>query len=148
MAIWFDNVTLGDLQNFSPKTINAQLGIEFTELGPDFVRGTMPVDERTRQTYGLLHGGANVVLAETLGSTGASLTVDAKKFFTVGVEVNANHLRSAMKGIVTGTARPIHRGRSIQVWGIEIVNEEDQLTCICRLTVAVRERGEKSRFGS
>lgn len=145
MSIWFHELTndrLGQLGG----GMERHIGIEFTEIGPDFIRGTMPVDERTKQPYGLLHGGANVVLAETLGSVGASLTVDPDKFFSVGVEVNANHLRSATKGVVTGTARPIHIGRSLHVWGIEIVNDEGKLTCICRLTVAIREKNENSRI--
>ncbi len=145
MSIWFhemSNDALGQLGG----GMERHIGIKFTEIGPDFIRGTMPVDERTKQPYGLLHGGANVVLAETLGSVGASLTIDPKKFFSVGVEVNANHLRSATDRHVTGTARPIHMGRTMHVWGIEIVNADNQLTCICRLTVAIRERKENSRI--
>ena len=145
MSIWFhelSNDVLGQLGG----GIDKHLGVEFTEIGPDYIRGTMPVDERTKQPYGLLHGGANVVLAESLGSIGASFTVDPEKFFTVGVEINANHIRSATEGHVTGTARPINIGRTLQVWGIEIVNHEGKLSCICRLTAAVRERKETSRI--
>jgi 1,4-dihydroxy-2-naphthoyl-CoA hydrolase len=109
-------------------------------VGADFVRAAMPVDERTRQPYGLLHGGASVVLAETLGSTAASLCVDPARFLVVGQEINANHLRSVRGGRVIGTARPVHVGGRSQVWGIEIVNEAGALVCISRLTVAVLER--------
>lgn len=147
MSIWFHEPS-PDLRKQLGGSIDRHLGIEITEIGPDYVRGTMPVDERTKQPYGLLHGGANVVLAESLGSLGASMTVDPDQFFSVGVEVNANHVRSAMSGKVTGTARPIHIGRSMQVWGIEIVNDEGKLTCICRLTVAIRERKETSRVNA
>ena len=147
MSIWFHELS-DDLLGQLGGGMERHIGIKFTEFGPDFIRGTMPVDERTKQPYGLLHGGANVVLAETLGSVGASLTIDRSKFFSVGVEVNANHLRSATKGEVTGTARPIHMGRSLHVWGIEIVNDDNKLTCICRLTVAIREITENSRINS
>ena len=118
------------------------LGIVFTEIGEDFIRGTMPVDDRTRQPLGLLHGGASVALAETLGSTGANLCVDDSRL-CLGQEINANHVRSARTGTVTGTARPLHIGGRSQVWGIEIVDESGALVCISRLTMAVipRPRG-------
>ena len=117
------------------------LGIRFTEIGPDFVRGTMPVDARTHQPYGLLHGGASVALAETLGSTAAGLCV-AEGEGVVGIEINANHLRGVREGIVIGTARPLHVGRSTQVWEIRIEDEAGQLVCVSRLTLAViRKRG-------
>jgi uncharacterized protein (TIGR00369 family) len=117
------------------------LGIEFTEIGDDFIRGTMPVDGRTRQPYGLLHGGASVALAETLGSTGATLCVDTKEYQCVGQEINANHVRAARTGLVIGTARPAHLGKHSHVWTIDIVNEAGKLVCISRLTVAVIRRG-------
>ena len=112
------------------------LGIVFTEIGPDYLRGTMPVDARTRQPYGLLHGGASVLLAETLGSSAASLCAPEGRL-CVGVEINANHLRAVREGIVTGTARPLHIGGRIQVWEIRIEDDQDRLVCICRLTLAV-----------
>jgi 1,4-dihydroxy-2-naphthoyl-CoA hydrolase len=116
----------------------AHLGIVFTELGEDFLRGTMPVDERTRQPYGLLHGGSSVLLAETLGSMAANLCVeDPATQQAVGLEINANHLRAAKSGIVTGTARPLHLGRSTQVWEIRIEDEAGRLVCISRLTMSV-----------
>jgi 1,4-dihydroxy-2-naphthoyl-CoA hydrolase len=145
MSIWFHEIS-DDVLTRLGGGIDSHLGIQFTEFGPDFIRGTMPVDERTTQPLGLLHGGANVVLAESLGSIGTSLTIDHEKYFNVGVEVNANHLASATKGHVTGTARPIHLGRSIQVWGIEIVNGEGKISCVSRLTSAIRERRETSRI--
>ncbi|MEG3192866.1 hotdog fold thioesterase [Lysobacter sp. D1-1-M9] len=112
------------------------LGIVFTEIGPDFLRATMPVDARTRQPYGLLHGGASVLLAETLGSTGGNLCVPEGRA-CVGVEINANHLRAVREGIVTGTARPLHVGGRTQVWEIRIEDAADRLVCISRLTLAV-----------
>lgn len=113
------------------------LGIVFTEIGDDYVKATMPVDHRHHQPYGLLHGGASVSLAESLGSVAAHMTVDSEKFHTVGLEINANHIRSVRSGIVTGIARPLHTGKSTQVWEIRITNEQDQLTCVSRLTVAI-----------
>lgn len=112
------------------------LGIVFTELGPDFLRATMPVDARTRQPYGLLHGGASVLLAETLGSTGGNLCVPEGKV-CVGLEINANHLRGVRDGIVTGTARALHIGGRTQVWEIRIEDQIGALACISRLTLAV-----------
>ncbi|MGO1540667.1 MAG: hotdog fold thioesterase [Luteimonas sp.] len=112
------------------------LGIVFTEIGPDFLRATMPVDARTHQPYGLLHGGASALLAETLGSTAGMLCVDEGRG-CVGIEVNANHLRAVRSGIVTGTARPLHVGRSTQVWEIRIEDAGGRLVCVSRLTLAV-----------
>ncbi|MEZ4768129.1 MAG: hotdog fold thioesterase [Caldilineales bacterium] len=118
-------------------TMIEHLGIEFIELGDDFLRARMPVDHRTVQPAGLLHGGASVALAETLGSAASFLCVDTTRFNVVGVEVNANHVRSARAGWVTGTARPIHLGRSTHVWEIRVVDAEERLVCISRLTMAV-----------
>jgi 1,4-dihydroxy-2-naphthoyl-CoA hydrolase len=118
------------------------LGIEFTEIGEDFIRGTMPVDARTHQPYGVLHGGASVALAETLGSMGANMCVDSTRYLCVGQEINANHLKSVRSGRVTGTARPLHVGARSQVWSIEIVNDSGALVCVSRLTVAVLQRPE------
>ena len=113
------------------------LGIRITDAGDDWLRGTMPVDARTKQPYGLLHGGASVALAETLGSMAGNLCVDTAKEMVVGLEINANHLRAAREGIVTGTARALHVGRSTQVWEIRIENEAGKPVCISRLTLAV-----------
>lgn len=143
MSIWKTPFTLEGL-NRSEGTAMNSLGIRITEIGDDFVRGTMPVDERTRQPYGLLHGGASVLLAETLGSLGATLCLDTRAELAVGLDINANHVRAVQSGEVTGTARPLHIGRTTQVWEIRIVTDKDELCCISRLTMAVvprRERG-------
>jgi len=128
--------SLDALNAMSGGTAMAPLGIVFTELGGDFLRATMPVDARTRQPYGLLHGGASVLLAETLGSTAGMLSVPEGKG-VVGIEINANHLRGVREGTVTGTVRALHAGRSTQVWEIRIEDERGRLVCISRLTVAV-----------
>jgi 1,4-dihydroxy-2-naphthoyl-CoA hydrolase len=140
MSIW-RNVFSLEYLNAHDGTLNRNLGILFTEVGDDFVRGTMPVDERTMQPYGLLHGGASVALAETLGSMGAAMCVDANEYQVVGQEINANHVRAARRGLVTGTARPVHLGGRTHVWSIEIVNSDQKLVCISRLTMAVIKRG-------
>ena len=133
--------TLDTLNAWSEGTLMRPLGILFTQIGPDYLRGTMPVDARTRQPYGLLHGGASVALAETLGSTAGMMCV-AEGEGVVGIEINANHLRGVREGIVTGTARPLHVGRSTQVWEIRIEDEAGQPVCVSRLTLAViRRRG-------
>ena len=113
------------------------LDIRFTAIGDDWLRGTMPVDHRTHQPFGLLHGGASVVLAETVGSTAAMLALDPAIEVAVGLDINANHIRGVRSGLVTGTAKAVHLGRSTQVWEIRIVNEEDSLVCLSRLTMAV-----------
>ncbi|GAB2628151.1 hotdog fold thioesterase [Novilysobacter erysipheiresistens] len=128
--------TVERLNQLSRGTAMEPLGIVFTEIGPDFVRGTMPVDERTRQPYGLLHGGASVLLAETLGSSAGNLCVPDGKV-CVGIEINANHVRAARDGVVTGTARPVHVGGRTQVWEIRIEDAAGELVCISRLTLAV-----------
>ena len=114
------------------------LSIEITEVGDDYIVGRMPVDERTVQPFGLLHGGASCVLAETLGSIAGTFCVDATKQMVVGIEINANHIKSARSGFVYGTVKPIHVGKSTQVWGIEIVGEKGELICVSRLTCAVK----------
>jgi 1,4-dihydroxy-2-naphthoyl-CoA hydrolase len=118
-------------------TLVEALGIEFTEAGEDFLRGRMPVDQRTRQPFGLLHGGASVALAETLGSAAGNCCVDPATSVGVGLEISANHVRGITQGWVIGTARPIHLGRTTQVWDIRIEDESGRLICISRLTVAV-----------
>jgi 1,4-dihydroxy-2-naphthoyl-CoA hydrolase len=141
MTIWQSLRSLEELNSGSAGTMVEYLGIEFTEISDDFIRGTMPVEARTRQPYGLLHGGASVALAETLGSTGATMCVDATQYQCVGQEINANHVRPARTGLVTGTARPVHLGGRTQVWTIDIVNEAGKLVCTSRLTMAVIRRG-------
>lgn len=137
MAIWFSNYTLKDFDRFNTRNIHHSLGIEFTEIGDDFLVATMPVDERTIQPAGILHGGASVVLAESLGSVGSTLIVDPEKYYCVGQSINANHIRPGIKGKVTGTAKPIHIGKTSHIWSIEINNDEGKLVCVCRLTMAV-----------
>jgi 1,4-dihydroxy-2-naphthoyl-CoA hydrolase len=140
VSIWRNVRTLEAINASSANTMMRPLQIIFTEIGDDFVRGTMPVNEHTRQPHGLLHGGASVALAETLGSLGASMCVDASRYFCLGQDINANHVRSVRSGLVTGTARPLHLGRSSQVWNIDIVNESGALVCISRLTMAVLKK--------
>jgi len=129
-------ISLEGLNAMSRGTAMEPLGIVFTEIGPDFLRATMPVDARTKQPYGLLHGGASVLLAETLGSS-AGMWSTAEGEGCVGIEINANHLRGVREGMVTGTARPLHVGRQTQVWEIRIEDERQRLVCVSRLTLAV-----------
>ena len=136
--IWFKKeFSLQKLQAMSAGTMGEHIGIEFTEIGDDYLKATMPVDHRTRQPYGLLHGGASVALAETLGSVASSLVLDTSVFICVGLEINANHIRSARQGFVTGIASPIHLGSSTHVWDIKIYDDRERLLCISRLTVAI-----------
>jgi 1,4-dihydroxy-2-naphthoyl-CoA hydrolase len=141
MTIWQSLRSLEELNSSSAGTMVEHLGIEFTEISDDFIRGTMAVDGRTRQPYGILHGGASVAFAETLGSMGATMCVDATQYQCVGQEINANHLRPVRAGLVTGTARPVHLGGRTHVWVIDIVNEAGKLVCTSRLTMAVIRRG-------
>jgi 1,4-dihydroxy-2-naphthoyl-CoA hydrolase len=141
MAIWFKkNLELKDFVNWNKNTMTEYIGLEFTEIGDDYISATLPVDHRTQQPYGLLHGGASCVLAETMGSIASALVVDHQKYFTVGVEINANHVRSAKSGFVTGTCKPIKLGKNLHVWEIKITDEDDQLICISRLTVMIKSR--------
>ena len=141
MSIWRNLRTIEDLNANRGGTLIENLGILFTEIGADFIRGTMPVDTRTAQPYGLLHGGASVALAESLGSMGAAMCVDPAEYQVVGQEINANHVRAARSGLVTGTARAVHLGGRTHVWTIDIVNEAQKLVCISRITMAVIKRG-------
>ena len=135
-----EEVNPEQLQGMCQNTLIAQLGIEFTEIGEDYIKGKMPVDHRTQQPLGLLHGGASVALAETLGSAAASLTVDPAKQYCVGLEINANHVKSARDGFVYGLAKAIHLGKRTQIWEIRITNEADELVCISRITLAVMDK--------
>jgi 1,4-dihydroxy-2-naphthoyl-CoA hydrolase len=139
MSIWFKPFTLEEMQGYSRGSMVEHLDMLFTEIGPDFLRGTLPVDARTTQPFGLLHGGASAMLAETLGSVAATHCVDMSRYHCVGLELNSNHIRSARDGRVVGTARPIHIGRRSQVWEIRIEDEQGRLICISRLTVMVLE---------
>jgi 1,4-dihydroxy-2-naphthoyl-CoA hydrolase len=134
------NISLDKLNELGKDNMTGLLGINFTKIGSDFLEATMPVDSRTKQPFGILHGGANVVLAETLGSVASGLTLDPEKQFSVGIEVNANHLKSVKEGLVKGIVRPIHLGKSTQVWEIKIYNSQEELSCISRITLAVMEK--------
>ena len=136
MRIWKQEIPL-ERANGWRETMIGHLGIVVTDIGDDYVRGTMPVDARTKQPFGLLHGGASVALAESLGSLAGTMCLDATKEMAVGLDINANHVRAVTDGVVTGTARPLHIGRSTQVWEIRIENESGQPTCVSRLTMAV-----------
>ena len=131
--------SLEDLNAHSLNTSISHLGIQIIELGDDFVRGTMPVDQRTKQPYGLLHGGSSAMLAETLASVAANMCVEKEGQQAVGIELNCNHVRGVTQGVVTGTARPVHVGRKTQVWDIRIEDERGKLCCVSRLTLAVIE---------
>ncbi len=135
--LWFQPYTLEDLKIFVPNTIMEHIGIEITELTENSISATMPVDKRTHQPAGILHGGASVVLAETLGSLASVLVLDRSKYICVGLEVNANHIRPISSGMVTGTATAIHIGGKTHIWEIKIVSEKGKLICISRLTMAI-----------
>jgi 1,4-dihydroxy-2-naphthoyl-CoA hydrolase len=136
--IWKTRPTADAINNMGDKSMSTFLGIEIMDVGDDYLTARMPVDERTRQPYGILHGGASCVLAETLGSIAGAFCVDMQTQIVVGLEINANHLRPAKDGYVTGTVRPIHIGRTTHVWDIKITNEKGDLVCISRLTLAVK----------
>ena len=141
MTIWFDKkISVESLKEFGKGTMTEHLGIEWVELGKDFFKAKMPVDHRTIQPLGLLHGGASCVLAETIGSVASHLVIDPSEFYCVGIEINANHIRSAKEGFVYGTCSPLHIGSSTHVWDIRITNEEEKLICISRLTVAIMKK--------
>ncbi len=137
MAIWSRPIDLAAINASGEDTAVANLGIEITEIGEDYLRGRMPVDSRTVQPHRILHGGASVLLAETLGSIAANYCLRAEGLRAVGLEINANHLRAVATGYVTGTARPLHIGGSTQVWEIRIEDEQGRPSCISRLTMAV-----------
>lgn len=140
MSIWFKEYTLKDFEKFNTQNIHNSLGIEFTEIGVESLSGSMPVDGRTIQPAGILHGGASVVLAESLGSVGSNLIVDPAQFYCVGQSINANHIRPVQSGKVTGTSTPIHLGKTSHIWSIEIKNDIGKLVCFCSLTVAIIKR--------
>lgn len=135
--IWKIRPAVEQLNDFSRGTMNETLGIEYTEIGDDFISARMPVDHRTQQPYGILHGGASATLAETLGSVAGVFCVEIEKKIVVGLELNCNHVRSVREGFVYGTARPIHLGSATQIWDIRILDERERLVCIARLTLAV-----------
>lgn len=140
--MWSKPYTADDLnegRGLTKDHINKHLGITFTEVGADYLKATMPVDHRTVQPFGLLHGGASCVLAETLGSVAAWMCIDADRQRAVGVEINANHLRPVTKGHVTGICKPVHIGKTLHVWQIDMFNDEGKMNCTSRLTVAVKD---------
>lgn len=141
MSIWFQkNIGLEEADKFSENTMAHFLGLKWKEIGEDYIKMSMPVDARTKQPYGFLHGGASCVLAETAGSVASAMVIDMDRYFCVGLEINANHLRSVSEGEVVATCRPLHLGRSTHVWDIKIHNDKGELTCVSRLTVAVRKK--------
>jgi 1,4-dihydroxy-2-naphthoyl-CoA hydrolase len=144
MGIWRSAATPEQLNDRAMRSMSGYLGIRFTEIGPDFLRATMPVNEHTHQPFGMLHGGASVTLAETVGSVASLMCVDNEQYRCVGQEVNANHLRGVSSGTVTATARPFHLGARSHVWHIEIRDESERLVCVSRLTMAVIEQRAKT----
>ena len=141
MPIWFDKeLSVERLKPLGTDSMSKHLGIEWVEVGDNFIKARMPVDYRTIQPYGLLHGGASCTLAETIGSVASSMIIDHSKFMCVGLEINANHIRGVREGYVTGTAIPLHMGTSTHVWDIRIVDENEKLICVSRLTVAILQR--------
>jgi 1,4-dihydroxy-2-naphthoyl-CoA hydrolase len=145
MSIWFKPFSIDDLNAYQQQTLVSHLGIRYVEVGEDFLSAVMPVDQRTKQPAGILHGGASVALAETLGSTGANMVLDREKKLAVGLEINANHIRAMREGAVRGTARPLHLGGSTQVWEIRITDEKDRLVCMSRITMAVLDKASLTR---
>ncbi len=137
MSIWFKPYTIADIQWMQKDNMCETIGIEITEITEDSIKGRMPVDHRTVQPMKILHGGANVALAETLGSVGSNLIVDNSKYVCVGLDINANHIRPGTSGFVYAEAKPIHIGKKTHVWAIEIKDEKGKLICISRLTMAV-----------
>jgi 1,4-dihydroxy-2-naphthoyl-CoA hydrolase len=140
MGLFKEGITLQQINQMAANTMVEHIGIQFTAIGDDFLEATMPVDHRTHQPLGLLHGGASVALAETIGSVAATCCIDIEKQFCVGLEINANHIKSARSGLVKGVTRPIHIGGKTQVWEIKITNEQNELVCISRITMAVLDK--------
>lgn len=140
MSIWRIQASVEQLQEHSRNTLAETIGIRISQIGPDFLSATMPVTSTTHQPMGVLHGGASVALAETVGSLAANMCVDQERYVCMGQEINANHLRPVSSGLVTATARPYHIGRRTHVWSIEIRDEQQKLVCISRLTMAVVDR--------
>ena len=136
-SIWHHMPNPSLMEKTSEGTIDQHLGIKITDVGDDYLTGTMPADHRTFQPYGIIHGGANVVLAETLGSMAGAHVIDTEHYLCMGQEVSATHLRPVSSGLVTGTARPIHLGRRSQVWEIRLTNDQGKLSCIAKLILAI-----------
>lgn len=145
MSIWKEKITLTSAAQRAANTMVDHLGIEYTEVGDDYLKAKMPVDHRTHQPLGIMHGGASCVLAETVGSTAANFCVDRTKQYCVGLDINTNHIRSIKQGYVIATAKPFHLGRSTQVWHIEIRDEQERLISVTRLTMAVLNNEKNSQ---
>ena len=138
MSIWFDkNLSISDVSEIGKNTMAEFLGLQWEEIGDDYLKMSMPVNASTRQPYGFLHGGASCVLAETIGSVASALVIDRDKFYCVGLEINANHLRSVSEGRVVAVSSPLHLGKSTHVWDIKIYDDNENLICVSRLTVAI-----------
>ncbi len=149
MTIWFDKtINLEKIKDFGKNFMPDFLGMSWVEIGDSFLKISMPVNERTRQPYGLLHGGASCALAETAGSVASALVIDLDKFYCVGLEINANHVRGAKEGLVTGTTTPLHLGRTTHVWDIKIHDSFQKLICVSRLTVAIISKENFPNAGS
>ena len=140
MSIWFSDITCDDLNQRGQNTMSDFLGIRFVKIGEDSMTATMPANERTKQPLGIVHGGANVVLAETVASTAANAVVDLRKQYCMGLEINANHIRAVRDGLVTAIARAIHLGRTTQIWHVDLYDEQGRATCISRMTAYVKDR--------
>ena len=141
MRIWYKkDLVVDDILHFGKDTMSEYIGIQWVEIGDDFIKAKMPVDHRTNQPYGLMHGGASCVLAETLGSVASAMVIDHSKFYCVGIEINANHIRGTREGFVTGNCTPLHLGNSTHVLDIKIYDESEKLICVSRLTVAILKR--------
>lgn len=144
-AIWFKDYKIDYLEGLRNANMGEHIGIKFLEIGPDFIKGRMPVDKRTTQPFGILHGGASCVLAETLGSVAGWMTIDPDKFRAVGLEINVNHIRAVTQGNVIGTCTPLHTGRRTQVWQTDIIEEATgKRVAISRLTLAIIDQGTLS----
>ena len=144
MGIWFTPPTVAELNARSQGTLVAHVGIEYIAVGDNAITARMPVDRRTIQPAGILHGGASVVLAETLGSVAANFCIDPRRQMAVGMEINANHVRPVREGHVTGTVSPVHTGKATHIWQIHISDDDDRLVCISRITMAVLDRPPRS----
>ena len=141
MSIWFNkSLSVDSLKSFGINTMVKHLGMDWVAIGNDYIKMSMPIDERTKQPYGLLHGGASCALAETVGSIASQCVIDPDKFICVGIEINANHVRSARQGYVNATCTPLHIGASTHIWDIKIHDEREKLVCISRLTVAILKK--------
>jgi 1,4-dihydroxy-2-naphthoyl-CoA hydrolase len=145
MSIWFQkSINIEELYEIGKNTMTEYLGLKWVEIGGDYLKLSLPVNDTTRQPYGFLHGGASCVMAETIGSVGSALVIDRENYFCVGMEINANHLRSVNKGTVTAIARPLHLGKSTHVWDIKIYDDKERLFCVSRLTVAILKQKKEN----